>query len=110
MKILSIFLWIIVGAVILWFFTNNIEQKVDIHFFQITYTNIHLIIIIFISFFIGAIVGAILLSAQLLKSRSEIRSVKKENLLLLKELDGLRNLSIDELPEADTQIGPSPTL
>ena len=110
MKILSIFLWIIVAAVILWFFTHNIEQKVDIHFFQITYQNIHLITVIFISFFIGAIVGAILLSAQLLKSRTEIRAVKKENLQLLKELDGLRNLSIDELPEADTQIGPVPAL
>ena len=110
MRILSIFLWIIIGAIILWFFTHNIEQKVDIHFFQVTYTNVHLITVIFISFFIGTIVGAILLSAQLLKSRAEMRNVKKENFQLLKELDGLRNLSIDELPETDTKIGPSSTL
>lgn len=110
MKILSIFLWIIVAAIILWFFSNNIEQKVDIHFFQVTYQNIHLITVIFVSFFIGTIVGAILLSAQLLKSRVEIRAVRKENIQLLKELDGLRNLSIDELPDADTRINPSPTL
>ena len=110
MKILSIFLWLIVGAIILWFFAHNIEEKVNIHFFQITYQNIPLITVIFISFFIGAIVGAILLSAQLLKSRAEIRVVKKENIQLIKELDGLRNLSIDELPDSDTKIGTAPTL
>ncbi len=50
------------------------------------------------------IVGAILLSSQLLSVRSEIRVIRREKGKLLKELDGLRNLSIDEIPDADTKI------
>jgi len=110
MRIISIFIWIIIGAIILWFFSLNLDQYVTIHFFQTTYESINLIVVIFITFFIGTIVGAIILSAHVLSSRAEIRALKKDKQKLIKELDGLRNLSIDEIPVTDTKIEPKDNL
>ncbi|HGY56748.1 MAG TPA: LapA family protein [Caldithrix abyssi] len=106
MRLVGIFLWIIVGAIILWFFSLNLNQHVDINLFNAQYQNVNLVTVIFISVFIGVIFGALLLSSQVLKAKTEVASVKKENRKLLKELEGLRNLSIDEIPEADTKIEP----
>ena len=110
MKIVNVFLWIVIGALILWFFSNNIDKSVDISLFTNTYEEVKLVVIIFISFMIGVIVGAVILSMQVIKANAEARLLKKEKLKMLKELDGLRNLSIDEIPDADTQIRPEPPL
>ena len=104
MRLINIFIWIIISAIILWFFAMNLDQYVTINLFQNVYPNINLIVVIFISLFVGMIVGAIILSIQIMNVRSELRAAKRENAKLLKELDGLRNLSIDEIPETDTQI------
>ena len=108
MRILGIFVWIIIGAVLLWFFAMNLDQYVTIQFFQTTYNNVNLIIVIFITFFIGTIVGAIILSSHVMSARAEIRMLKKERSKLIDELDGLRNMSIDEIPDVDTKIGSNP--
>ena len=91
------FFWIIIGAVILWFFSMNLNEYVTIHLFYKTYPNINLIIIIFITFFIGTVIGAILLSPYVFTARSEIRLLRKEKSNLQKEVDGLRNMSIDDI-------------
>ncbi|MHA1988894.1 MAG: lipopolysaccharide assembly protein LapA domain-containing protein [Promethearchaeota archaeon] len=106
MRLFGIFIWIIIGAILLWFFAMNLDQYVRIHLFQTTYHNVNLIVVIFITFFIGTIVGAILLSSYVLNSRAELRNLKKDRSKLLNELDGLRNLSIDEIPDAETKITP----
>jgi hypothetical protein len=84
----------------------NLDQYVTIQLFQKTYNDVNLIVVIFITFFIGTVVGAILLSSYVLSARAEIRAFKKDRSKLLGELDGLRNMSIDEIPEADTKITP----
>ncbi len=104
MRILGVFVWIIIGAIVLWFFAMNLGQYVTIHLFQTTYQNVNLIVVIFITFFIGTIVGAIILSSYVLNAKSEVRALRKEKSKLLRELDGLRNMSIDEIPDADTKI------
>jgi uncharacterized integral membrane protein len=104
MRILGIFVWIIIGAILLWFFAMNLDQYVTIQFFQATYNNVNLIIVIFITFFIGTVVGAIILSSHVMSARAEIRLLKKERAKLIDELDGLRNMSIDEIPDVDTKI------
>jgi len=104
MRIFGIFIWIIIGAIILWFFAMNLDQYVDVHLFQKTYEEVNLIVVIFISFIIGTIVGAIILSSYVLTAKSEVRTLKKDRSKLMKELDGLRNVSLDEIPEPDTKI------
>lgn len=106
MRLFGIFVWIIIGAILLWFFSMNLGQNVRIQLFTITYENVNLIVVIFITFFIGTIVGAILLSSYVLNARAELRNLKKERSKLMNELDGLRNLSIDEIPDAETKITP----
>ena len=103
MRIFGIFIWIVIGAILLWFFAMNLDQYVTIQLFQTTYHDVNLIVVIFITFFIGTIVGAIILSSYVLNARSEIRQLKKQRGKLQNELDGLRNLSIDEIPDADTR-------
>lgn len=110
MRIIGMFLWIVIGAIILWFFSLNLGEHVTIHFFRTTYQDINLIVVIFITFFAGAIVGAIILSAQVLSARSQIRVLRKEKQKLNNELDGLRNMSIDEIPDPDTKIDSSRSL
>jgi uncharacterized integral membrane protein len=104
MRLFGIFVWIIIGAIVLWFFAMNLNQNVDIQLFSATYSDVNLIVVIFISFFVGTIVGAIILSSYVLTSKSELRTLKKDRAKLLSELDGLRNMSIDEIPEPDTKI------
>ena len=106
MRILGIFFWIIIGAILLWFFAMNLDQYVTIQFFQATYHDVNLIVVIFITFFIGTVVGAILLSTYVMGARAEVRLLKKERRKLLEELDGLRNMSIEEIPDVDTKISP----
>lgn len=106
MRILGIFVWIIIGAILLWFFAMNLGQYVTIQVFQTTYHNVNMVVVIFITFFIGTIVGAILLSSYVLNARTEVRVLKRERSKLMSELDGLRNLSIDEIPDAETKISP----
>jgi uncharacterized integral membrane protein len=102
MRLIVVFIWIIIGSIILWFFAINQGQTVSIDLVKVKYQNVDLIVVMFISFFIGLIVGAIIISSHVVKAQSEIRALKREQNNLIKELDGLRNLSIDELPEAST--------
>jgi hypothetical protein len=102
MRLIFIFIWIIVGALILWFFLVNLGQNVSIDFGKVKYENVELVEVIFLSFFVGLIVGAIIISSLVVKTKSEVRALKREQNKLIKELDGLRNMSIDELPEAGT--------
>ena len=110
MKIANVFLWIIIGALILWFFSINLDKTSDIEIFTKKYEQVKLYKIIFISVMIGVIIGVTFLAVELLKTKAELRILKKEKNKMLKELDGLRNLSIDEIPDSDTQIRPESPL
>ena len=110
MRLIGIFVWIALGAIILWFFTLNLNQYVTIYLFNHVYENVNLVTVIFISIFIGVIFGALLLSSQIFKSKTETASVKRQNKKLHKELEGLRNLSVDEIPDTETQIKPTEML
>lgn len=106
MRVIGIFLWIAIGAIILWFFALNLNQYVTIHLFNKVFDDVNLVTVIFVSIFIGVIIGAVILSTQIFKVKSEVGSLKKQNKKLTKELESLRNLSIDEIPETDTQLKP----
>ena len=99
MRLIVAFIWIIAGAIILWFFAVNLGQSVTIDFVKVKYENVELVMVIFLSFVVGIMVGAIIISSFVVKAKSEVRALKREQNKLLKELDGLRNMSIDELPE-----------
>ncbi len=110
MRLFGIFIWIAIGAVILWFFTLNLNQYVTIYLFTRVFENVNLVTVIFISFFLGVIFGSILFSSSLLKAKSTAASLRKQNKKLQKELDNLRNLSAPEPPEPNLPEPELPTV
>ncbi|MBD3223848.1 MAG: DUF1049 domain-containing protein [Caldithrix sp.] len=102
MRVISVFFWIIIGAALLWFFTLNLNQYVDINLYNKQFNDVNLVAVIFISLFLGVVIGALVLSTQIIGAKTEIGRLKKENKKLVKELEGLRNTSIDEIPDTDS--------
>ncbi len=75
MRLVSIFIWIVFGAIILWFFTLNLNEHVTIFLFNKVYENVNLVTVIFITLFIGVVIGALLVSTQILKAKSVLASL-----------------------------------
>lgn len=78
MRILSIFFWIIVGAVILWFFKLNLDQEVNLHLIFKEFEAVNLATIIFFSLFVGVILGAVFMAIQYFKAKAQVSELKKE--------------------------------
>ncbi|MEJ2053428.1 MAG: lipopolysaccharide assembly protein LapA domain-containing protein [Calditrichaceae bacterium] len=103
MRIVGIFLWIIFGAIVLWFFTLNLDQTVDIDLFSREFADVNLVSVIFISIFFGVALGALLLLSQFLKTRSQLSQLKKEYNRLLKESEIMQKVSIPKAPAINSQ-------
>lgn len=90
MRILGIFFWIAFGAILLWFFTLNLGENVDLNLFGYHVQNVNLVMVFFLTLFLGIILGALLLVAQVFKTRSKLSDLRKENSELLKKLELLQ--------------------
>lgn len=93
MRIVGIFLWIIFGGVILWFFTINLDQTVDIDLFSWQFAGVNLVSVIFISLFFGVALGSLLLLSQFLKIRRQLALLRKEHNQLIKETEIMQKVS-----------------
>ena len=110
MRIVITFIWIALGAIMLWFFSLNLKYTTDVTIFTLTFHNVNLVTIIFITFFAGIIIGALILAAQVLKSKAQIASLKREHKKLQKEFDELKSISVSEIqepipPETKSEVG-----
>ena len=103
MKILENLAKILLVLLLLFILVQNADQKIDLKLFTLHYPDIHLAIVLLITLGIGAILGAVLLSISLLQLRSEIRLLNRKNRQLTKELENLRNISVDEIPDEGLQ-------
>ena len=104
MRIVSIFIWIIIGAAILWFFTLNLNQNVDIYLYTKVYPDINLVIVIFITLFLGVIIGALAFSTQIIKAKAQTISIRKGIKQLQTENETLKEklgTKIKELEKAE---------
>ncbi len=101
MRLVGIFLTIIVMAIILWFFSLNLDQYVTVRVFNATYEGVNLVTVIFLSVLSGIVIGALMVAAQVIKAKADVISIKKQNKSLVRELESLRNISIDEIPEQE---------
>jgi len=89
MKIILTFFWIIIGGALLWFFAENLDQSVTIDVFGHTYEHINLVTVIFISTMLGLLLGAILMTWQVIKSKASLSSARRENKKLTKKVEEL---------------------
>ncbi len=101
MRLIGIFLTIIIMAIILWFFSLNLDQYVTVRVFNAVYENVNLVTVIFLSVLSGIVIGALMVAAQVIKAKADVISIKKQNKSLVRELESLRNISIDEIPEQE---------
>jgi uncharacterized integral membrane protein len=98
MKIIENVLKIIVVLLLLFVLIQNSHQRIDLFFFTLTKEGINLALVLLITLGFGAIIGALMISFSLIHSRTEVRQLMKKNKQLTKELENLRNISIDEIP------------
>ena len=102
MKIIENLLKILLVLLLLFVLIQNSDQRVNLQIFTLFYSQINLAIVLLITLGLGAILGAILLSFSIIQARSELRISQKKNKQLTRELENLRNISIDEIPEEDS--------
>jgi len=102
MKIIENVIKILVVLLLLFVLLSHAEQHVDLKIFTLYYPEQNLAIVLLITLGLGAILGALLLGFNFIQVRSESRLLKKKIDQLTKELENLRNISIDEIPDEGT--------
>ncbi len=101
MKVLLTLIKVLLIVLILFVLTQNAGQFVDIKLLTYQFTQVNLYVVIIVSFTVGAILGVVFMALSYMQSRSEVRALKKANRQLSRELENLRNVSIEEIPEDD---------
>ena len=107
MKIIENLIKILVVLLLLFVLIQNSDQRVDLQIFTLFYPQINLAIVLLITLGLGAILGAVLLSFSIIQARADLRTLQRKNKQLTRELENLRNISIDEIPE-DQSIDKNP--
>ena len=105
MSLLKTFLAILVMGVVLWFLALNLGQNVqELHLFAVTLYDVPVAFVLLFSFLAGVIVGFLIPVMQVIAAKNEARKHERKNQSLQKELNELRNVSIEEdlveLPDA----------
>jgi uncharacterized membrane protein YciS (DUF1049 family) len=88
--ILTIF-WIILAFFILWIFSLNVGQTVNIDLFFTKFETVNLVTVTFIAIFIGFLFGLIFFLVQFAKSKKENFHLKKQIKALQVELSRSNN-------------------
>ena len=95
MWIIKWILWVIIVLFIIYFGTQN-AQLVNVNFIKWTSPDLHLWVVMYLSFGIGILTWLFASIFKVLQLKTEMRKVNKENTNLRQELDNLRNISIED--------------
>lgn len=96
MWIVKWILWVIVLLFLISFGAYNSNQIVHIEYYHWRSVDLQLWIVMFLSFGFGMLVWLFGSIFKILQFKTEIRKLNRENSTLRKELDSLRNISIEE--------------
>ena len=99
MKIILNLLKIFIFIIALYILASNSSQYVTLNLLNQTIPQVSLLAVILVSVTIGAVIGAIYMAFSVIQHQSDIRELKQKNSRLITELENLRNISIDEIPE-----------
>jgi uncharacterized membrane protein YciS (DUF1049 family) len=98
-----IFLFILVMLLVA---IQNAEQEVTVRLFTQEYTNVHLALVLYASFAVGMAFVFLFTAVYVLKQKSSMHKLMKENRKIKEELNRLRNANIeDELEPNETIEG-----
>ncbi len=98
---------IVVFSVIL---SQNSGQYVNIKILSRMYSRVDLLNVILVTLTIGTVLGGVFIAFMVIQSRAEVKKLKSKNRQLLKELESLRNMSIDEIPDDSAHELPAPVI
>ena len=93
--------WVIVLLFIIYFATINATETVNVQFYKWRSNDLPLWVVMYVSFAVGIIVWLMGSIFKVLQLKTEIRKTNKENIVLRKELDELRNIPVEEEVEND---------
>lgn len=88
--------WAFAVLFIIYFAMENAEQIVTVNFYKWRSHEMPLWVVMFISFAAGILTWLVVSIIKILKLQTEVRKVNKENIVMRKELDHLRNIPLDE--------------
>ncbi len=91
-------LWVLLILFVIYFGAENSSQTVQINFLKWQSHELQLWIVMYLCFGAGVLVWLFASIFKILQEKNEIRRLHKENTSLKKELNSLRNISIDDEP------------
>ena len=98
--------WVLILLFIIYFGAENSTQTVYVKFVKWRSPELQLWVVMYLSFGAGMLVWLFGSIVKVLQLKTEMRKINRENYTLKKELDGLRNISIEEeAPEKYEQEG-----
>jgi len=103
MKIILNLFKILLIILLLFILTQNASQTVDVHVLTYHFYQVNLYIVIILSLTLGAVLGAIFFAFYAVQAQGEIRRLQKRNKQLIRELENLRNLSIEDIPDEEDE-------
>ena len=107
MKILLNLAKVLLIILVLFVLTQNADQFVDIDFFTYHFSQVNLYIVIIVCLALGALLGGLFMAFYAVQLNTEMRQLKRKNRQLTQELDNLRNISIEDIPEQELPGGES---
>lgn len=103
MRIALTFFWVILGFLILYIFSQNVDQTVSVDLLFVKYEQVNLITVTFVSLLLGFILGAVFLMLQVIRSRKEKNLLKKQIRALQTELSGTREKGLPPEKKSQTE-------
>jgi len=99
MKIFLNLLIIAIIVVVMVVLAQNFDQNVDVDVLTYSWAGINLVFVIIITFAIGAMFGAAFMAFSAIQTKARLREVQRKNKTITVELERLRNISIEEIPD-----------
>jgi uncharacterized integral membrane protein len=96
--------WVLALLFLILFATQNATQTVTVEFIKWRSVPIPLWIVMYLSFLAGVLVWFVGSIFKLIQLKTEVKKSQRENKMLRKELDELRNIPIDDESEHDDDL------
>ncbi len=104
MKVVKMVLIIVIAFLLSLFIIQNLDKTVDIKFFtENNVFTIEFVIALLITLIFGIIIGLLFAAVNLINTKSQLRTLKKEYLKLEKEVNLLRNKEVNKANKMKTQ-------
>ncbi len=107
MKIVLNLLKLLIFILALYILTQNSGQYVEIKLLGYHNPHVSLLAVLIITLTVGSVLGAVFMAFSLIQTHSELRNLRNKNKQLMNELENLRNISIDEIPDEGLPPAPS---